>query len=285
MSEAHFSSISTSTALTRRRRASSPGTEEDQKTAWGAVFPTKADLDRAPFEFLLDGALDRGEGRPGNAPVARFSPERAEPRMGAQPFAMVLGQRENGEAFRDVLLEPCGQPRLAVAIAGDQLGQGGFGLGEIVRRPDRFQLLADALADFGIRRVMDGVAGEVVRRIRKQRGALFSRRTAALPCGTIEDDEPSCAIGSSSCQWWRHWFEPHWRWRMRAARRPAWSSETMKSTPRRPRATRLSRSKEDQKTVRGTVFPTNAPVDLGLRQGHRGGPGFSTGSVPRSALA
>ena len=157
--------------------------------------------------------------------------------MGTQPFAMVLGQRENGEAFGDVFLEPGGQPGLAVAIAGDQLGQGGFGLGEIVRRPDRFQLLADALADLGIGGVMDGVPGEVVRRIRKQRGALFSRRTAALPSGTTEDDEPSCAIGSSSCQWWRHWFEPHWRRRMRAARRPLWSSETMKSTPRRPRAT------------------------------------------------
>jgi hypothetical protein len=59
VSEVHLSSISTSTALTRRNRASSPGTEEDQKTAWGAVFPTKADLDGAPFEVLLDGALDR----------------------------------------------------------------------------------------------------------------------------------------------------------------------------------------------------------------------------------
>ena len=42
--------------------------------------------------------------------MARFSPERAEPRMGTQPFAMVLGQREDGEAFGDVLLEPGGQP-------------------------------------------------------------------------------------------------------------------------------------------------------------------------------
>jgi hypothetical protein len=33
-----------------------------------------------------------------------------------------------------------------------------------------------------------------------------------------------------------------------------------------PRATRLSRTEEDQKTIRGIVFLTKAPMDLGLRQ-------------------
>lgn len=64
--------------------------------------------------------------------------------------AVMFGQGEDGEALGDVFLEPGGQFRRGLAIAGDELGQGGFGLGEIVRRPDRFQLSADALAALGV---------------------------------------------------------------------------------------------------------------------------------------
>ena len=70
--------------------------------------------------------------------------------------------------------QPISQLGGGAAIGGDERGERGFRLGEIVGRPDRFQLAPNTLADLGIRRVMDGVPGQVVRRIRKQRGALFS---------------------------------------------------------------------------------------------------------------
>ena len=85
----------------------------------------------------------------------------------------MFGQREDGETFGDVFLEPRGQLGRSVAIAGDELGQRGFGLGEVVRRPDRFQLLADAPGDLGVGGVMDGV--------------LSKMELAALPCGTTEN--------------------------------------------------------------------------------------------------
>ena len=84
----------------------------------------------------------------------------------------MLRQGEDSEGFGDVFLKPIGQFRRGVAIAGDQLGQGGFGLDQIVRIPDRFQLSADAFADLDVWRMMDGVPGEV--------------ELAALPCGAAE---------------------------------------------------------------------------------------------------
>ena len=196
MSEAHFSSISTRTALTRRRRA---------------VFAGKdPDLDRAPFQFLLDRALDR---------------------VGCtQALSVVLGQREDGEAFGDILLQPISQFGGGVAIAGDELGERGFRLGEILCRPDRFQLSADAPGGLGTGGVMDGVAGQV--------------ELAALPSGAAEDGAPGGAqaavvVGDDEVD------------------------------PAQPARDEALESEEDRKTVRWTVFPTNAPVDLGLRQGHR----------------
>jgi hypothetical protein len=82
-------------------------------------------------------------------------------------------QGKDGEAFGNVFLEPCGQLGRSVAVAVDQIGQGGFSLGEIVRCPDRFQRSADALADFCVGSVMDGVPGQV--------------ELAALPCGAAQN--------------------------------------------------------------------------------------------------
>ena len=60
-----------------------------------------------------------------------------------------------------VLLEPRGQFRRSVATACHQAGHGGFGAGEAVCRPNRFQVLTDARAGLGVGRVMDGILGEV----------------------------------------------------------------------------------------------------------------------------
>jgi hypothetical protein len=125
------------------------GADEAQQRVFARKDP---DLDGAPFQFLLDGALDRVGG--------------------AHPFAVVLGQGEDSEGFGDVFLKPVGQPGRGVAIAGNQIGQAGFGLGEIIRIPDRFQLLADAFADIGVWCMMDRVAGQM--------------ELAALPCRAAE---------------------------------------------------------------------------------------------------
>ena len=74
---------------------------------------------------------------------------------------MVLGQREDGEAFGDVFLQPVGKPGRGVAVAGGELGERGFRLGEIVCRPDRFQLSADAPGGLGTEGVVDGVPGQM----------------------------------------------------------------------------------------------------------------------------
>ena len=66
-----------------------------------------------------------------------------------------------------------GQPGGGVAIAGDALGQRGFRPGEIIRRPDLFQLASDTLADFGVWGVMNGISGRV--------------ELAALPCGAARN--------------------------------------------------------------------------------------------------
>ena len=83
------------------------------------------------------------------------------------------GEREHREAFGRILLEPYGQFRVGVAVAGDDVVLGRLGLGQAVCRPDRFQLLADALAGLGVGRVVDGVPGEV--------------ELAALPCRAAKD--------------------------------------------------------------------------------------------------
>ncbi len=76
------------------------GADEPQQ---GFLARKDPDFGRAALQLLLHRALHRFRG--------------------AQSAAMVLGQREDGEAFGHVLLEPCGQLRRGVAIAGDQLGQ------------------------------------------------------------------------------------------------------------------------------------------------------------------
>lgn len=90
------------------------------------------DLDRAPSQRLLDGSLDRVRG--------------------PQPFLMALGQREDSETFGDVFLEPRRLFGRGVTIVGEDFCQGGFDRDKIIRRPDRFQRLADRLAGlaFGV---------------------------------------------------------------------------------------------------------------------------------------
>jgi len=107
--------------------------------------------------------------------------------MGPQPFTVVFGQCEDGQALGHVFLQPLGQLWGGVVAGCHQVGQGDFGLGQVGGIPDRAQLGADPFADGGIRGVMNGVLGQVVRRIRKQSGELFSRRTAALPFRAAED--------------------------------------------------------------------------------------------------
>ena len=102
---------------------------------------------------------------------------------------MVLGQGEDGEGFGDVFLEPCGQPGCGIAIAGDELSQGGFGLGEIIRRPDRFQLSADALADLGVWVVVDGVAGQMELAALSCRAAEHGTTGSAQAAVVVRDDE------------------------------------------------------------------------------------------------
>ena len=95
---------------------------------------------------------------------------------------MVLWQREDGEAFGRVLLQPRGEFRRGVAIICDQSGQGGFGLCQRTGGPDLAQLGADALADGEVRRVVDGVPGEM--------------ELAALPFRAAED-RPACGPQAS----------------------------------------------------------------------------------------
>jgi hypothetical protein len=144
VSEAHFSSISTRTALTRRSSASSVG--------------------------------------------------------GAHPFAVVLGQGEDSEGFGDVFLKPVGQPGRGVAIAGNQIGQAGFGLGEIIRIPDRFQLLADAFADIGVWCMMDRVAGQMELAALPCRAAEHGAAGGAQAAVVVRDDEfdPAHAAGDEA---------------------------------------------------------------------------------------
>ena len=72
-----------------------------------------------------------------------------------------MGQREDRETFGRILLQPCGEFWGGVAVICNQFGQGGFGLSQRTGGPDFTQLGADALSDRDVRRVMDGVPGEV----------------------------------------------------------------------------------------------------------------------------
>ncbi len=75
------------------------------------------DLDSAPFEFLLDGALN----------WVRC----------AQPFPVKFRQGEDREAFGDVFLEPIGLIGRGVAIAVCRCRRGGIGSAAMSRRPER----------------------------------------------------------------------------------------------------------------------------------------------------
>ena len=68
---------------------------------------------------------------------------------------------EHRKSLWYILLQPVGQLWCAVTILGDEVGERCLSLGQIVGRPDRLQLTPDTLADFGIGRVVYGVAGEV----------------------------------------------------------------------------------------------------------------------------
>ena len=122
------------------------------------------DLDGAAFQLLLDGTF-HGIG-------------------GAHAAAVMLGQREDSQAFGHVLFQPFSEFRCGVAISGDQLCQGCFDLCQRTGVPDGAQLGADAFADRDVRCVMDRVLGQV--------------ELAPSPFRCSEDDEPLCAIGSST---------------------------------------------------------------------------------------
>jgi len=89
--------------------------------------PPNPDLDCAAFQLLLDGALYWVRG--------------------AQAAAVVLWQGEDGQAFRHVFLQPLGQLRGGAVAGCHQVGQGGFGLGQVGGIPDCAQLGTDAFAD------------------------------------------------------------------------------------------------------------------------------------------
>ena len=59
---------------------------------------------------------------------------------------MALGQREDGEAFRDVLLQPLCEFRGAFGVGLNDASEFGLGGGEIGGVPDGPQLAADRLA-------------------------------------------------------------------------------------------------------------------------------------------
>jgi len=102
-----------------------------------------ADFDGSALEFLLDTAL-HGVG-------------------GSHSAAMVLGQSEDGEAFGDIVLEPCGQFWRGFTVAGDQGDQFGLCLVGGIGVPDRSQLRADPFTGGRIGRVMDRVLRQVCR--------------------------------------------------------------------------------------------------------------------------
>ena len=74
---------------------------------------------------------------------------------------MVLGQSEDGEAFGDIVLEPCGQFWRGFTVAGDQGDQFGLCLVGGIGVPDRSQLRADPFTGSRIGRVMDRVLRQV----------------------------------------------------------------------------------------------------------------------------
>jgi len=157
------------------------------------------DLDGSAFELLLDGAFDWI--------------------LGAQAVAVVLWQREDAQAFGDVLFQPVGQFRGAVAIAGHKIGQRGFSLGQRGRVPDRAQLGTDALADGDIRGVMEGVPDQV--------------EMAALPFRVAEDG-PTCGA------------------------QPGMVVGKRRIPPRACHAPAGFPGKADQEMIRGIISPLNA---------------------------
>lgn len=148
---ARLSSISTGTAPTRAF---------ERGLVWKHL-----DLDGAALQFLLHAALHRI----GDAHAA----------------AMVPGQREDRETLGCALLQPCGEFRGGVAVIRGQFGQGSFGLGPRTGGPDVSQFSADALSADDVRRVMDGVAGEVELTPLPRRGAKDrpARRPRSSDCG------------------------------------------------------------------------------------------------------
>lgn len=65
----------------------------DPEMSWEATPSGKRGRQQAYSDIAIQACLTmKGEGRPGNAPVARFSPERAEPRaVSVCPFSGRLG--------------------------------------------------------------------------------------------------------------------------------------------------------------------------------------------------
>ncbi len=100
-----------------------------------------ADLSGAPFEFLLDGALD-GVG-------------------GAHAPPVGLGQREYGEALGDGVFEPCGELRRAVGIPLGDAGELGLCAGAVCGVPNVAQLAANGFSGGDTGGVVDGVAGQM----------------------------------------------------------------------------------------------------------------------------
>jgi len=115
-----------------------------------------ADFARYSFELLLDGAFDRVRD--------------------AHALAVVFWQGEDGEALGHGRLEPVGEQRCAVRVAGDRGLQLGLGGGKALGVPDLAQLAAStdpwALADRRCRGIMNGI--------------LCQMELATLPCGTTQ---------------------------------------------------------------------------------------------------
>ena len=155
----HSSSISTRMAVARRSRALS---------LWEDV-----DLSGAPFELLLDGALD-GVGGSRAPPVG-------------------LRQREHGRAFGDGAFEPRGELRRALGIFLDDAGELGLGAGAVRGVTDGPQLAADGLSCGSAGGVMDGVAGEVELAALPDRAGEDGLARCDKACVVVAGDEAHAA--------------------------------------------------------------------------------------------
>ena len=108
---------------------------------------------------------------------------------GAQATALCLGLAKDGEAFREVFLQPCGQFGSAAAVFGDELAQSFFGFGEAGGVEDA----ADFAGDDGFLIGFENVG----------LGVLLEMELAALPRHAGEDGGaggPEAGVGIADNQ-------------------------------------------------------------------------------------